>query len=81
MLLITLLLFIEARRYQYYQLWSSRIRLMEADFYYRDAGPPLQTTLGLGGRVFLKICFSRIVIALIGRRSVDVCAGITSGFI
>jgi uncharacterized membrane protein len=32
-LLITLFLFIEARRYRYYELWSYRIRLMETDFY------------------------------------------------
>jgi uncharacterized membrane protein len=32
-LLITLFLFIEARRYRYYELWSYRVRLMEADYY------------------------------------------------
>lgn len=32
-LLITLFLFIESRRYRYYELWSYRIRLMETDFY------------------------------------------------
>src|SRR5262249_19607260 len=32
-LLITLFLFIEVRRYRYYELWSYRVRLMETDFY------------------------------------------------
>lgn len=32
-LLVTLFLAIEARRYRYYELWSSRVRLMETDFY------------------------------------------------
>jgi uncharacterized membrane protein len=32
-LLITLFLFIEARRYRYYELWSSRIRLLETYYF------------------------------------------------
>jgi len=32
-LLITLFLWIEARRYRYYELWSHRVRLMETDFF------------------------------------------------
>lgn len=32
-LLITLFLFIETRRYRYYELWSYRVRLMETDYY------------------------------------------------
>src|SRR5262245_17025546 len=32
-LLITLFLFLEARRYRYYELWSYRVRLMESDFF------------------------------------------------
>jgi len=39
-LLITLFLFIEARRYRYYELWSYRIRLMETDFYAAMLVPP-----------------------------------------
>lgn len=38
--LITLFLFIEARRYRYYELWSSRIRLMETDFFAAMLVPP-----------------------------------------
>ncbi len=39
-LLITLFLFIEARRYRYYELWSYRVRLMETDFYAALLVPP-----------------------------------------
>ena len=39
-LLITLFLVIEARRYRYYELWSSRVRLMETDFYAAMLVPP-----------------------------------------
>lgn len=40
MLLITIYLWIEARRYRYYELWSSRIRLMETDFFASMLVPP-----------------------------------------
>ncbi|MBN1536655.1 MAG: DUF2270 domain-containing protein [Anaerolineales bacterium] len=39
-LLITLFLFIEARRYRYYELWSYRVRLMETDFFASMLVPP-----------------------------------------
>lgn len=39
-LLVTWFLFIEARRYRYYELWSYRIRLMETDFYAAMLVPP-----------------------------------------
>lgn len=39
-LLITLFLFIEARRYRYYELWSYRVRLMETDFFAAMLAPP-----------------------------------------
>ena len=41
-LLVTWFLFIEARRYRYYELWSYRIRLMETDFYAAMLVPPFQ---------------------------------------
>lgn len=41
-LLITLLLYIEARRYRYYELWSYRVRLMETDFFATMLVPPFQ---------------------------------------
>lgn len=39
-LLVTLFLYIEARRYRYYELWSSRVRLMETDFFAAMLVPP-----------------------------------------
>jgi uncharacterized membrane protein len=39
-LLITLFLWIEARRYRYYELWSYRVRLMETDFFAAMLVPP-----------------------------------------
>ncbi len=41
-LLITMFWFVEARRYRYYELWSSRVRLMETDFYAAMLVPPFQ---------------------------------------
>jgi len=38
--LITLFLYIEARRYRYYELWSYRVRLMETDFFATMLVPP-----------------------------------------
>ena len=39
-LLITLFLYTEARRYRYFELWSYRIRLIETDFYAPMLVPP-----------------------------------------
>lgn len=41
-LLISIFLYIEARRYRYYELWSSRVRLMETDFFAAMLVPPFQ---------------------------------------
>jgi uncharacterized membrane protein len=38
--LIGLFLFIEARRYRYYELWALRVRLMETDFFAAMLTPP-----------------------------------------
>jgi uncharacterized membrane protein len=40
MLLVTLFLFIEARRYRYYELFAARVRLMETDFFAAMFVPP-----------------------------------------
>jgi uncharacterized membrane protein len=40
MLLITMFLWIEARRYRYYELWSERVRLLETDFFAAMLVPP-----------------------------------------
>jgi uncharacterized membrane protein len=39
-LLITLFLYLEARRYRYYELFASRVRLMETDFFATMLVPP-----------------------------------------
>jgi uncharacterized membrane protein len=39
-MLISILLYIESRRYRYYELWSSRARLMETDFFATMLVPP-----------------------------------------
>lgn len=40
LLLVTMFLTIEARRYRYYELWSYRVRLMETDFFAAMLVPP-----------------------------------------
>jgi len=39
-ILVVMFLAIEARRYRYYELWSSRVRLMETDFFAAMLVPP-----------------------------------------
>lgn len=41
-LMVTIFLAIEARRYRYYELWSSRVRLLETDFFAAMLVPPFQ---------------------------------------
>ena len=38
--LVTMFLLIETRRYRYYELWSSRVRMMETDFFAAMLVPP-----------------------------------------
>jgi uncharacterized membrane protein len=40
LLLVTMFLIIEARRYRYYELWSYRVRMMETDFFAPMLVPP-----------------------------------------
>jgi uncharacterized membrane protein len=42
LLLVTMFLSIEARRYRYYELWSYRVRLMETDFFAAMLVAPFQ---------------------------------------
>jgi len=42
LVLVTTFLFIEARRYRYYELWAYRVRLMETDFFAAMLVPPFQ---------------------------------------
>lgn len=39
-LLVLLFLFIEARRYRYYELWANRVRIMETNFFSGLLSPP-----------------------------------------
>lgn len=41
-LLVTMFLYIEARRYRYYELWSYRVRLLETDFFAAMVVPPFK---------------------------------------
>ena len=45
-LLVLWFLFIEARRYRYYELWSYRVRLMETDFFAAMLVPPFHPSPG-----------------------------------
>ncbi len=45
MLLVTVMLFIEARRYRYYELWSYRVRLLETGFFAALLTHPFQPGL------------------------------------
>lgn len=47
-LLVTILLYIESRRYRYYELWSSRVRLMETDFFATMLVPPFHPSSDWG---------------------------------
>ena len=42
LLLLTIFLTTEARRYRYYELWSSRVRMMETDFFAAMLVPPFK---------------------------------------
>ncbi len=42
LLLLTIFLVTEARRYRYYELWSSRVRMMETDFFAAMLVPPFK---------------------------------------
>lgn len=42
LLLLTIFLTTEARRYRYYELWSSRVRMMETDFFASMLVPPFK---------------------------------------
>ena len=49
--LVTLFLFIEARRLRYYELWSYRARLIETDFFAAMFVPPFRPTQGWAERL------------------------------
>lgn len=71
LILVTLFLFIEARRYRYYELWSSRVRLMETDFYAAMLVPPFHPSSDWAESLaesLLQPHFSVSLLEAIGRR-------------
>lgn len=50
-LLVLLFLFIEARRYRYYELWTHRVRLMETNYFVGLLSPPYMPSSDWAGRV------------------------------
>jgi len=48
---VILFLYIEARRYRYYELWAYRVRLMETDFYAAMLVPPFAPGTEWAGRL------------------------------
>jgi uncharacterized membrane protein len=70
-LLITLFLYIESRRYRYYELWSYRVRLMETDFYAAMLVPPFRPDPDWGETLaenLLHPVFPISVLEALGRR-------------
>jgi uncharacterized membrane protein len=70
-LLITLILYIEARRYRYYELWSYRVRLMETDFYAAMLVPPFKPDAEWGQKLAESLLHPRFPISMweaFGRR-------------
>ena len=70
-LLTTWFLFIEARRYRYYELWSYRIRLMETDFYAAMLVPPFHPSPEWAARLAENLLSPRFPISMweaFGRR-------------
>ncbi len=45
LLLLSIFLVTEARRYRYYELWSSRVRMMETDFFAAMLVPPFKPSV------------------------------------
>jgi len=70
-LLVTLFLFIEARRYRYYELWSYRVRLMETDFFAAMLVPPFKPDANWAESLAANLLQPRFPISLweaVGRR-------------
>lgn len=71
MLLVTLFLWIEARRYRYYELWASRVRLLETDFFAALLAPPHAPRPEWGDTLARSLATPRFPISLaeaLGRR-------------
>jgi uncharacterized membrane protein len=70
-LLVLLFLFIEARRYRYYELWANRVRIMETNFFVGLLSPPFLPSSGWAERISDSLKNPRFPISLLealGRR-------------
>ncbi len=71
LLLVIIFLYIEARRYRYYELWSYRTRLMETDFFAAMLVPPFEPSPGWAERLASSLRNPKFSISMweaIGRR-------------
>lgn len=70
-LLVLLFLFIEARRYRYYELWTYRVRLMETNFFAALLSPPFLPKAEWAEKITDSLNYPRFPIGLLeafGRR-------------
>lgn len=70
-LLVLLFLFIEARRYRYYELWAGRVRIMETNFFAGLLSPPFLPSTDWANKVSNSLKNPRFPISLLealGRR-------------
>ncbi len=70
-LILTILLYIESRRYRYYELWSSRVRLMETDFFATMLVPPFRPSSDWAeslAEILLQPHFTISIFEAVGRR-------------
>lgn len=70
-LLVLLFLFIEARRYRYYELWASRVRIMETNFFAGLLSPPFLPSTGWANQISESLKHPKFPISLmeaLGRR-------------
>lgn len=70
-LLVLLFLFIEARRYRYYELWTSRVRIMETNFFVGLLSPPFLPHTGWAEQLTQSLRHPQFPISLLeafGRR-------------
>lgn len=70
-MLVLLFLFIEARRYRYYELWAHRVRIMETNFFAGLLSPPFLPSTGWADQISESLKHPRFPISLmeaLGRR-------------
>jgi uncharacterized membrane protein len=70
-LLVLLFLFIEARRYRYYELWANRVRIMETNYFAGLLSPPFLPSTGWANQISESLKHPRFPISLLealGRR-------------